>query len=238
MLELARVLRSQRKFCEAQKILENARSRYKQFAKVGNHTWFAFYYEMAALKWNTGDLAVSEKFLLPIFPPPRWTSSIPYWIKGNSTWLMAHVLEDSGRIEEAATWYEKLFYISIERHGIQSKQAISNCRDWGFCYAQLGFFGKAISVFEKVIQDIELGRGRGLEPSDQCLQWLRGYIARVMEMQKEKEASEVDEMPNDQYMSEDEEMPDNEDIIEDIDLYGPESKLRLVRSEEAAEIFL
>ncbi len=238
MLKLAMVLRSQRKFCEAQNILENLRSRYKHFMVVGRSRWNDYYYDMAELKHETGDLAASEKFLLYIFQEQQDTSSSPLWLYANAIDLMLCVLKHSGRLEEVTTWHKKLFYINAKSHGIQSKLAISSCRDWGFCYVKLGFFDKAISVFDKVIQDIELGQGRGIESSDRCLQRLRGYIARVMEMQKEKEASEVDEMPNDQYMSEDEEMPDNEDIIEDIDLYGPESKLRLVRSEEAAEISL
>lgn len=82
-------------------------------------------------------------------------------------------------------------------------------------------YGKAISVFERTITEVESSRGRGPLSADECVDRLREYISEVKDMREEDEeyASE-EECPSEEDYAPEEELYEEEDISEEE--YSPE----------------
>lgn len=185
MLQLAVALRKEKKFTEAESLLQSTWRSYGGLIRDSGQEWFDISYETAKLKYAAGKLAQSELLLREIFQRSSWDILPDQMLKLNLIRFMAAVLRDSEKYSEAAIWFEKELISKIVTYGVRSKKTLRVCKMLGFCYTREKMYSKAIAVLERTIGEVESSRGRGPLSADECVQYLRRYISKTITMRDE-----------------------------------------------------
>jgi tetratricopeptide (TPR) repeat protein len=187
MVTLGRVLCDQKKYPEALDILENAKSLYGPPLEEGDEGLVTIFCYEAVIKYEMGQLRESEQLLLNTLREGSEKRNISLQLELHLISLMAWVLEDSGRLEEATRWSKKAFAINIEIYGLCNEQTMRSCIKLGLLYAKQKFYDKAVDSFQQTIENLAAGKGRGPKSAKDCIGWLRVSLAHIEAMRKSAE---------------------------------------------------
>jgi hypothetical protein len=185
MTLLARCLLRQGRSGDSAAVLVAIGRQFKDFICLEN-PWAGTYYGQKAMVLRVeGQLVESEEILRGIlgFVPDH-----PTIAKFNALDSLADLLTETGRLEEAATWREKLFFEYVEMCGIAHKFTFWSCEKLGTCYTKLGRYDDTIHLFQQTIERLALIQGSEADFCNAYTQELNNWILWV-EKRKERQRS-------------------------------------------------
>jgi tetratricopeptide (TPR) repeat protein len=149
---------------------------FKDLICLENRWAGTYYVEKAIVLRIEGQLLESEEILRGIL---NRGPDHPTTVKFNALDILAALLTEIGRQEEAATLGEKLFFECVEMYGIAHKFTIWSCGKLGTCYTKLGRYDDAIYLYQQTIERLALIQGSETDFCNAYTQELNNWILWV-----------------------------------------------------------
>jgi hypothetical protein len=182
MNSLASSLNDQRRHTDARSVLNCVAECFKDFIRIERPLCRFYFYEKARALRSEGCLFESEEILRAIL---RHAADH----RSNTTMLvmqeLVYTLMGNGRESEAVTLLEKIFFMSVEIHGIEHKTSRWFCQELGFCYARQGRYDDVILLFKQTVEKVALSNPSDPDFREEYINNLQDRIIMVEEMKEE-----------------------------------------------------
>jgi hypothetical protein len=186
MSYLARSLLRQGKCGDSAAVLVATERYFKDVICLENSSGRTYYRQKAKLLRIEGQLLESEEIFRAIL---NHVPDHPTVGKTNAMYHLACLLTETGRQEEAATLWEKMFFEDVEFLGFANKDTILSCEHLGRFYTKFGRHDDAIHLFQQTIERLALIQGSDPDFRNAYIEELSDLILWV-----EKRRGEVEEL--------------------------------------------
>lgn len=160
-IRLVELLNRTGRYSEAEILLQHFQERHFGLIATERKTSFKYQYELGYTRTLQGRLDESEKIFQDLLRHQE-TFLTPSE-RADLTLKLATIAKKTGRMGQAASWYEKRYILRAETYGIQHRYSLESCRDLGYCYADQGLFQEAIIQFQQAKAKLARARREGNE---------------------------------------------------------------------------
>ncbi|KAG4437237.1 hypothetical protein IFR05_007291 [Cadophora sp. M221] len=176
---LVEVMNRTGRHLEAEILLQHIQESYPSLMSIESKMYFNYQYELGYTRILQGRQGESEKILQDLLR--HHETFLTPSKRANLMSELARIAEETGRMSEAVSWYEKLYILRTETYGIEHKYSLYGCKDLGYCYADQGLFDEAITHFEQTISKIELLCNEDAPGSSGSIERIRRWISNVVD---------------------------------------------------------
>lgn len=160
-LDLARILRNQEKYSEANDVLASTKQRYKELPKEPLKQ-FEFDLEMAHATYDMSRWEESEVLLRRLLTQQRKASTIgPSWL-ANTQDLLARNLYKLGQPQEAIFWLRESHKLRVRTHGLLRFDTLDFCWRLAWCYASQRLWVETLVTLTDMIDIIAAEPSRSM----------------------------------------------------------------------------
>lgn len=156
LLELARCSRLQKKYEEAECVLQNLKERYGHSISDDDSRWFEFHCEMAYLLFKIRRFQESEDVLRALLTEQKQVKSLDSGWLASARDLLGRLCYGSGKLVEAAFWYQQALQLRVNALGLNHYKTLDSCRCLGFSYSKQKLWNKALELFRQTIRHLEV----------------------------------------------------------------------------------
>ncbi|KAN0110020.1 hypothetical protein V8E51_006407 [Hyaloscypha variabilis] len=219
MAELAEVLNDKRRYDESEKVLNCAQNLLGNESRQRDPSSFNYHYARALNYKHQKRLKNCEEILRGLLK--YHLNDLGPGMAVDSMTNLAKILEETGRLREAAFWRKREYLLHVKTYGLTHRYTMECCEEVGVCYSEQSRYNKGKLFFEEVIEMINLSSE---EPDSRtaCIQKVKLWMKKLEEERFEDDyGSETSESVNSETETEPMDTDDDVDYEDMSDVPDP-----------------